>query len=209
MSIHVAQTEPDDPVIMIGGRPLLLVSVQGSSRMPDCVPVEIAWRRPPSGEPETYLIKPTDQWTDTSWDDGFLYRVGLTQEVAVRKGTPAALVARRCRKVFENATPAVAHDSYERLLLERLLVFEELDVHPMVVDLSAMLVALGEALGFSRFRTARIIAADTDPLATPVRPDATVWAQGGMVRALLDQALREGRWKPGKPLHLPDLAAEL
>jgi hypothetical protein len=95
------------------------------------------------------------------------------------------------------------------LLLERLLVFEELDVYPMVVDLSAMLVALGEALGFSRFRTARIIATDADPLATPTRPDARVWAQCGMVKALLDQALREGRWKPGETLQLRDLAAEL
>jgi hypothetical protein len=106
MPINVAQTEPDDPVIMIGGRPLLLVSVQGSSRRPDCVPVEIAWRRPPSGEPETYLIKPTDEWTDTSWDDGFLGRVGLTQQVAVWKGTPAALVARRCHKVFSGSSKA-------------------------------------------------------------------------------------------------------
>jgi hypothetical protein len=129
--------------------------------------------------------------------------------MAIRKGTPAALVARRCHKVFENATFAVAHDIYEGLLLKRLLVFEELDVYPMVVDLSAMLVALGEALGFSRFRTARIIAADADPLVAPERPDAKVWAQGGMVRALLDQPLREGRWKPGEALQLPDLAAEL
>lgn len=88
-------------------------------------PIEVAWSLP-SGEIESYLIRPTWDWNDWSPDAEYLH--GLTREQITKDGLPAWHVAKRMNEVLADATCYTDAPEFDGFWLSRL--FEHYDAEP-------------------------------------------------------------------------------
>jgi len=80
-------------------------------------PIEVAWSLP-SGDIESYLIRPTWDWND--WDYNAEALHGLSREQITKEGLPAWTVAERLNAALSGSVAYSDAPDYETFWMERL-----------------------------------------------------------------------------------------
>lgn len=64
-------------------------------------PIEVGWCFPDSA-PETYLIKPAEDWAPEAWDDNAEALHGVSRDILEREGAPIVDVCRRLNEALDD-----------------------------------------------------------------------------------------------------------
>lgn len=94
---------------------------------PDSVPIEVAWSDA-SGRVESCLIRPEDDWLDLPWDANAEAMHGISQELVMHEGLPAAEVCARLDDALRGCVVYCDALTYDRMWLAAL--FEVVDRPP-------------------------------------------------------------------------------
>jgi hypothetical protein len=112
--------------------------IEASSLEQGSFPIEIGWV-PETGVGESHLIRPEPAWTGWSMESQKLH--GITREMLVADGKPAAWVARRVLEVLPPDTVVGISDSpaFDQFWLSMLLDVVKSSSHPVLFDLTHLL----------------------------------------------------------------------
>lgn len=82
---------------------IAFLDLEASGLGPDSWPIEVGWCFE-NGDPETFLIRPSDDWPLDAWDPKAEGLHGLTMAEVTRAGNSIAVVCERLNDVLGDAT---------------------------------------------------------------------------------------------------------
>jgi hypothetical protein len=202
-----AATEPDGPTpvpssglrppVLLDGRPLLFMAVDGSAAMMNAWPVRLAWTTGDEGRPASHLLRPTVDWTDKTWDPEHFARLGLSYKDVMAQGAPAAPIAAAAQDAVRDACVVMQLPGIEKIWLMELLVLQPEDICLKTISLTSLALLLAGRLGLDDDAFIAVASQRWFRLLTKnTTPDA--WVQGAalLIQAVLDDAVRRGLADP-------------